>query len=434
MARLIVVDPESPQPDRIAAAAAVLRAGGLVAFPTETVYGLGADAFDAAAVARVFAAKGRPADDPIIVHVSGIDDLAGIAASIPPVAVRLAAAFWPGPLTIVVPRGPRVPDVVTAGLDSVAVRAPSHPVARALLAAAGTPIAAPSANPFGRTSPTTAAHVLADLGDRIDVVLDGGPAPVGVESTVVDCRADPPRVLRPGGVTLEALRRVVPGILSGNSETAQGGEAAAGASPSLARSPGMTPRHYAPRAPLVLVEGPDDDVLAALDRAARVLATSGFHVGILAADEDLVALAGTGGSVVIGGSPGAGGSAGTRGPADIGGSAGAAERVDEGAMASSGGPAPGNIHVRALGPLTDAAAVARRLFGALRELDAGGVTVILARDFGAGGLGLAVRDRLTRAAEGRVVRVGAGEGQAAADAIVARAGVTALSPAGGGRA
>ncbi len=401
VARRIAVDPAAPDPAVIAAAAAVLRRGGLVAFPTETVYGLGADALDPAAVARIFAAKGRPAHDPLIVHVLDAAGAAQVAAILPPAAVRLAAAFWPGPLTLVVPRGRAVPDAVSAGLDSVAVRAPAHPVARALIAAAGVPIAAPSANRFGHTSPTTAGHVMADLAGRVDLVLDGGPADIGVESTVVDCLVDPPAVLRPGGVTLEALREVIPAIRSSAPELraaameaaaadAGGGEAPSGAETPPLRAPGLLARHYAPRARLVLVRGADADVVDALAAAAERLVAAGRTVGLLLAAEDAA-------------------------PRSAAGAPGRPET----------GPGRPGLVVRRAGPRADAPAVARALFASLRDLDGAGVDVILARDFGTAGLGLAIRDRLTRAAEGRVVAVPPGGAATAAAAVAAAAGLKA---------
>lgn len=242
--RVLRADPADPAAfaAAIAEAAAVLQRGGLVAFPTETVYGLGANALDEAAVARVFAAKSRPANNPLIVHLADAAQLPRVARRVPPTAERLAAAFWPGPLTLVLPRRAEVPDAVTAGLDTVAVRVPSHPVAHALLAAAAVPIAAPSANPYQRVSPTTAAHVVALLGDRVDLVLDGGPAEVGIESTVVDATTSPPVLLRPGGVDAAAIERVV-GPLRRGAPDADETEARA--------SPGLSRRHYAPRARLV---------------------------------------------------------------------------------------------------------------------------------------------------------------------------------------
>ncbi len=309
-------------PGDLAQAAAILRRGGLVAFPTETVYGLGADATDARAVAGVFAAKGRPADNPLIVHLADAAALGEVAEGGSPLA-----ALWPGPLTLVLRRRPRgVCDLATAGLATVAVRVPDHALARALIAAAGCPVAAPSANRSGRPSPTTAAAVLEDLDGAIDAVLDGGPTDVGVESTVVDATEDPPRVLRLGGLPLEALRRLAPDI-------AVGGDAR--------RSPGTRYRHYAPRAPVVLAPGEAVAGLLAADPRAAALVT----------DETAARL-----------------------PAGRGG-------------------------VARLGPLADAAAHARRLFEALRSLDRGQPSVIVAEILPEAGLDRAVMDRLRRAAQ-----------------------------------
>ncbi|HEX5520066.1 MAG TPA: L-threonylcarbamoyladenylate synthase, partial [Longimicrobiaceae bacterium] len=205
----ITVDPSAPAAAALARAAAVLRRGGLVAFPTETVYGLGANALDADAVRRIFAAKGRPSYNPLIAHVAGAAAARELVTAWPDAAEQLAAAFWPGPLTLVLPKRAIVPDVVTAGLDTVAVRVPAHPVAHALLAAAGLPVAAPSANRFTQLSPTTAAHVERALGDRVDLILDGGPTTVGIESTVIDLSGERPVLLRPGSIALDALERIV---------------------------------------------------------------------------------------------------------------------------------------------------------------------------------------------------------------------------------
>ncbi|MEX1279851.1 MAG: L-threonylcarbamoyladenylate synthase [Acidimicrobiia bacterium] len=248
-----------PTDDGLDTAATLLRAGGLVAFPTETVYGLGADALDADAVGRVFEAKGRPADNPLIVHLADGDGLAGVVAHITPLARRLAAEFWPGPLTLVLDVHPDVSAITTGGLDTVAVRVPDHPVAVALLAAAGVPVAAPSANRSGRPSPTTAAHVMADLGGRIEAVVDGGPCTIGLESTVVDARGDLPVVLREGAVTREEL-----GIVeSGDGE--------------VGLSPGTRHRHYQPTCRVEVAEPGTAGALA------RELAAGGEQVGILAA-------------------------------------------------------------------------------------------------------------------------------------------------------
>lgn len=230
--------------EAIAEAARLVREGKPVAFPTETVYGLGADAFNERAVAKIFEVKRRPFFDPLIVHLSSEGELPRVAKEVPPKARRLAAAFWPGPLTMVLPKRPELPAIVTAGLETVAVRVPDHPAALALLFACETPIAAPSANRFGRASPTRAEHVLSQLGEDVELILDGGPCRVGVESTVVSLVQNPPAVLRLGGTPVEEITRIV-------------GEVAV--APSLGGraplSPGQLPKHYAPRTPLRLLLG-----------------------------------------------------------------------------------------------------------------------------------------------------------------------------------
>jgi L-threonylcarbamoyladenylate synthase len=245
-------------------ALAVLRAGGLVAIPTETVYGLAADASNPEAVRRVFAVKGRPANHPLIVHIAGAELLAEWAATIPPSAAVLADACWPGPLTLLVPRGSRVIDEVTGGLSTVGVRVPAHPLTLQLLVEFGGGLAAPSANRFGRVSPTTAAHVRADLGDDVDFVLDGGPCPVGVESTIVDCTVDPPQVLRPGGISGDEVASLLDMTL--------------GASAGPSRAPGMLASHYAPRARVILVNS-----------TAEALSIATLHPGAEVLDDDELA-------------------------------------------------------------------------------------------------------------------------------------------------
>jgi L-threonylcarbamoyladenylate synthase len=237
MSRRTEILPVSPE--ALARAAVALRGGELVAFPTETVYGLGAHALDAAAVGRIFAAKGRPATNPVIVHVATFDEALALAASMPPMATALAQHFWPGPLTLVVPRGPRVPDIVTAGGPTVAIRIPSHPVAKDLLHAAGVPVAAPSANRSTCLSPTRAEHVLRGLDGRIDFLIDGGPCPGGLESTVLDVTTSPPTLLRPGGLSIRLIEEAIGPIRRSDSVAA-----------GIARSPGQMKRHYAPATPL----------------------------------------------------------------------------------------------------------------------------------------------------------------------------------------
>lgn len=269
MTRLLVPATADPGDVAIAEAARTLQAGRLVAFPTETVYGLGANALDARAVARIYEAKGRPANNPLIVHVADAAMARRVTASWPASAERLAAACWPGPLTLVLPRGADVPVQVTAGLPAVGVRVPAHPIARALIEAAGLPIAAPSANPYMGVSPTTAAHVVAGLGDRVDLVLDGGPASVGVESTVLDLTGDVPTVLRPGGLSLARLRALL-------GEVAYRPAVADDADARL--SPGLARRHYAPRARIQLLS----DAHAIRAEAQRLNAAGEGPVGVLA--------------------------------------------------------------------------------------------------------------------------------------------------------
>lgn len=327
-------------PENIARAAEVIQNGGLVAFPTETVYGLGANALDVQAVTGIFTAKGRPTADPLIVHLTGVEQAPLVARSVPETASRLMQAFWPGPLTLILPKQPQVPDLVTSGLETVAVRVPNHPVALALLRAAGLPIAAPSANRFGHTSPTTAQHVWHDLRGRIDLILDGGSATIGVESTVLDISTSPARILRPGGVTREMLESVIgPVTVLGQKRKAEPG----------LPSPGLLEKHYAPRAEMILFVGQHagDALTAYLAEQSLVR-----KVGVLAADEE----------------------------------AGALEQA--GAV------------VYRLG--SDLNSIARHIYAGMRWLDGQGVDLILCRDYGESGLGLAIRDRLTRAA-GKVI-------------------------------
>lgn len=247
----------------IAEAAARLRAGGLVAFPTETVYGLGARALDADAVRRVFAAKGRPSAHPLIAHVTGEEQARTLASEWPEVASKLARALWPGPLTLVVPRAERVPVEVSGGAPSIAIRAPAHPVAAALLEAVGEPIVAPSANRYQALSPTTAEHVRASLGDADVLVLDGGPCARGLESTVLDVRVHPARILRPGPIGPGALFALGVEVAIATGDVAEN---------DVRPSPGMDARHYAPRAPLFLAETREELARLAAAEGARVLA------------------------------------------------------------------------------------------------------------------------------------------------------------------
>lgn len=241
---VVRVDPQRPEEEAIARAAEILRRGELVAFPTETVYGLGANALDAAAVARIYEAKGRPASNPVIVHVADAEAAYEVVAAWPEAAERLAARFWPGPLTLVLPKRETIPEIVTAGGPTVAVRVPAHAVARALLHAAGVPVAAPSANRSLRLSPTQTEHVLRDLRGHLPLILDGGPTTGGLESTVLDLTTSPPRLLRPGLVTPAEIEAVI-GPIERSTKLVDGRPLP---------SPGMMARHYAPRAPLEIAE------------------------------------------------------------------------------------------------------------------------------------------------------------------------------------
>ena len=330
-------------PDDVAAVAAILRDGGIAALPTETVYGLAGNALDPETVAAIYAAKGRPSDNPLIVHVADAADLASIAREVPPAAHALAEQFWPGPLTIVLPRQPHVPDRVTAGRDTVAVRVPSHEAFRAVLRESGVPLAAPSANRAGSPSPTTAAHVLHDLDGRVPAVLDGGACDVGVESTVIDLTSTPARLLRPGGVSLEQLREVLGEV---DVDPAVVGEMAPDRTPG---APGMKYRHYAPVAPLVVVDG------TAEEAAAYVRAQAELHPAVLCFDDEAAAFEG--------------------------------------------------LDVVTYGSAADPGALARNLFDALRTLDRAEITQIYARCPAADdGLYRAVRNRLLKAAAFRVVQ------------------------------
>ncbi len=344
MTEVVRVDRDRPNPDDIARAAECLRRGGLVAFPTETVYGLGVHALDRDAVRKLFDAKGRPADDPLIVHVAEFAQIASLVTALPEHAAALAVRFWPGPLTLILPRASSVPLEVTAGLQTVAIRIPAHPVARALLAAAAVPVAAPSANLFSRPSPTRASHVVEDLDGRIDMVIDGGATDVGVESTVLDLTVNPPQLLRPGAITLEALQDVLPAV-----------RVASHASTPM-RSPGLLARHYSPRVPMTLYQGTTDAARAALVAAASEAIAGGRRVGVVATSGD-------------------------------------ARLLDQ---------IP--VVIADLGPDDDAKGAAVRLYSALRELDAAQVDIILAREAPHNdGLWHALRDRLRRAAANIVV-------------------------------
>ncbi|NJD99763.1 threonylcarbamoyl-AMP synthase [Thermococcus sp. LS1] len=335
----VVINMRDGMDDRkIKIAARFILEGKLVAFPTETVYGLGADALNEEAVRRIFKAKGRPADNPLIVHIADFDDLKKLAREIPDEARLLAEKFWPGPLTVVLPKKEEVPTVTTGGLDTVAVRMPAHPIALALIRAS-TPIAAPSANISGKPSPTLAEHVIDDFYGKIECIIDGGETKIGVESTVIDLSSEKPTLLRPGGLPLEEIEKVI-----GEVEIHP---AVRGKLVDVARSPGMKYKHYSPNAQVIVVEGPRENVRKKIEELVNEYRKKGLRVGVMATEQ---------------------------------------YDADE------------FFHLG-----TSEEEVARNLFRALRELDKRGVDIIIAEGIEERGLGFAVMNRLRKAAGYRIV-------------------------------
>lgn len=333
-------------PDQIEPAAQILRRGGLLGIPTETVYGLGADGLNSEAVRRIFQAKGRPQDNPLILHIPSVDCLGEYCKEIPLAAFQLAGQFWPGPLTLILKRREIVPDIVTAGMDTVGMRCPDHRITRAILTAAGRPVAAPSGNTSGRPSPTTAAHMLEDMDGKIDGIVEGGPCSVGVESTILDLTEQPPRLLRPGGITLEQLRAVL-GAVSVDQAVTRSLEP--GERP---RAPGMKYRHYAPKAPVTVVRG------EAAQSARYICRRLGAGDGVICFSEFT--------------------------------------SLFEGHL------------VESIGPLQDEAEQARRLFDALRYFDGTKAERIWAQCPSDTGLGLAISNRLNKAAGFHIIEANDG--------------------------
>lgn len=334
--------------DIINAAGQILKQGGLVAFPTETVYGLGANALDEEAAKKTYAAKGRPSDNPLIVHIASLEDLYPITKKVPEKAVALAEKFWPGPLTMIFEKSELVPHGTTGGLETVAVRMPDNEVALALIRAGGGYVSGPSANKSGRPSPTMARHVLDDLEGRIDMILDGGPVHIGVESTIVDMTVEPPMILRPGAVTKEMLEETVGEvtvdhtILTADAKTPP-------------KAPGMKYRHYAPRAEMTVVEGPLEKVVDKIGELAAARENEGHRVGIIATQETM-------------------------------------DRY-------------GYENVKCIGTREDESTVAANLYAILREFDDDGTEYIYSEAFASDGIGSAVMNRLLKAAGHHVINV-----------------------------
>ncbi len=347
-AEMVVLDRGHLDPVSVRRAGKILLAGGLVAFPTETVYGLGGNALDPDASRRIYAAKGRPSDNPLIVHIADLEALPLLTREIPDAARKAAESFWPGPLTMILPKSDKVPYETTGGLDTVAVRMPSDPLALALIRAGGGYVAAPSANTSGRPSPTTASHVAEDLGDSIDMILDGGQVEIGLESTIVDFTVPVPTILRPGYYHPDRLAKVLgdvridPGLLSQDS----------GIRP---KAPGMRYRHYAPKAELTIVEGRPENVTEAIRRLCEKAEKEGKKAGILASQEN-------------------------------------AGSYDRGVL-------------KVVGSLAREETIARKLYEVLREFDETGVDVIYSEAFHTPQIGQAVMNRLLKAAGHRVMRV-----------------------------
>jgi L-threonylcarbamoyladenylate synthase len=346
---VLEVDAEKPDLEKIRKAAGFIKNGGLVAFPTETVYGVGADALNAKAILNLFEAKKRPLDNPPIIHVSSLRQVYRLTEEIPSQAERLMERFWPGPLTLILKRSEIVPDVTVAGLDTIAVRMPKHRIALFFIAESGCPIAAPSANLAGRPSSTSAKHVLEDLDGRIDAVLDAGPTNIGVESTVLDLTVDPPQVIRPGGTPYELLKKVLGRVVLNPVAVADRALPIA-----KARSPGVKHKHYAPRADMVVVEGEVSAIVDKMTELVDCYAKKGLTVGVLVSDET-------------------------------------AHRYKAGV-------------VKSLGSRKDLAGVAKNLFRLLREFDSENVDMIVAEGMPLEGLGLAVMNRLRKASGYNIIK------------------------------
>ncbi len=345
------IDPDAIDESILRSAGEIIQAGGLVAFPTETVYGLGGDALNPDASRKIYAAKGRPSDNPLIVHIADLAHLSPLVkGEIPEKALLLADHFWPGPLTMIFDKTEIVPDETSGGLPTVAVRMPSHPAASAFIAAAGGYIAAPSANLSGRPSPTEAEHVIEDLNGRVEMILDGGKVDIGLESTIVDFTEDVPVILRPGFISLEMLREVLgevkvdPGILADGEEKHI-----------RPKAPGMRYRHYAPKAPLTIVEGSEENVIRKINALTAQYHAEGKKTGVMAAGENIAAY-----------------------HADL---------------------------VKNVGSRSEDVTIAQSLFSALREFDAAGTDVIFSESFDTPRMGQAIMNRLLKAAGHQVIQV-----------------------------
>ncbi|HHV39472.1 MAG TPA: threonylcarbamoyl-AMP synthase [Tepidimicrobium sp.] len=343
---IIEINSINPDEESVLKGAELIRKGKLVAFPTETVYGLGANGLDVKAIANIFTAKGRPQDNPLILHVYSIDQVEELAIDISKEARELMKEFWPGPLTLLFKKSTKVPNIITAGLDTVAIRMPDHPIALKLIEMSQVPIAAPSANTSGRPSPTMASHVEEDLSGKIDMIIDGGTTGVGLESTVLDITGKQPIILRPGGITLEDLRNIVPTVVEDQGIIHED---------IVPRSPGQKYKHYAPKAKLILFTGEVDNMVKAISKKAYIYISQGRNVGIMATDETI-------------------------------------GRYKEGISIS-------------MGSRKDSRTIAHNLFNTIRILDSKGVDIILCEGMERSGIGTAIMNRLKKASSGNIKKV-----------------------------
>lgn len=346
--KIIKVNSKEPKKELVKEGASLIKRGKLVAFPTETVYGLGANGLDKEAVAKIFIAKGRPGDNPLILHVASREQVEPLVESISEEAEKVMERFWPGPLTIIFKRSSLVPDVITAGLDTVAVRMPNHPIASEFIKASGVPIAAPSANTSGKPSPTEASHVQEDLGGKIDMIIDGGSTGIGVESTVLDLSGDIPTILRPGGITLEELKKTIPNVVEDLSIIKDDKDI-------IPKSPGQKYRHYAPKAEMIVFTGEVSAIVDAINEYTKKSMAQGKSVGIMATEE-------------------------TR------------DKYQEGLIIS-------------VGSRNNKETIAHNLFSTIRLFDEKNVDIILSEGVDLSHIGKAIMNRLKKASGGNIMRV-----------------------------
>ncbi|MEW8972584.1 MAG: L-threonylcarbamoyladenylate synthase [Tissierellaceae bacterium] len=344
--KILKIDKDNIDREMILESANVIREGELVAFPTETVYGLGANGLDEDAVKKIYIAKGRPSDNPLILHISSREELQPLVKDIPPIAYKCMERFWPGPLTMIFKKSEIIPSIITGGLDTVAIRMPSHPIASALISASGVPIAAPSANTSGRPSPTNAEHVMEDMKGKIPIIIDGGDTGIGLESTVLDLSVENPMILRPGGITLEDLREIIPNVTQDRSIVQKN---------VVPKSPGQKYRHYAPKAEMILFTGRVDDMVEEINNRVDKLIFQGKKVGIIATDETK-------------------------------------NRYNRGLVVVSGSR-------------KEPETIAANLFSVIRGFDKEDIEIILAEGVAVDNIGMAIMNRMIKAAGGKVINL-----------------------------